>query len=154
MKMLIITLAATVLLILGGWSFTDRPAIEPIEAFQEPIGASSIEQVAGRWFAFPAGLLIQINPDGSAQFGLDRDGTVLGHQAQMWFEGPELSVRYTDYEGQDAACAKQTGHYTVDTYESGNITFIPVEDDCRSRMESLSGAAETGFRVNYHPVQD
>jgi hypothetical protein len=76
-----------------------------------------------------------INDDGSPLFGLDWDGTAVGYKTRIWIEGQELSVLFTNYDGQDTACASAAGLYAEQLNESGTIGFALVQDDCHFRAE-------------------
>jgi hypothetical protein len=157
MKGFIIGLIILATLILGGWQVEAGLAEKPSESYQEfqsePVQAGRLEEITGRWHAFPVGLLVQFNEDGSAQFGLDWDGTSMGDEAIIWFEGQALSVQFTDYEGQDEACASAIGRYTVQLYQGESISFTAVHDDCQFRMDILSGRGEEELGLMYHSVQ-
>ncbi len=154
MKGFIVILTGLAALLLGGWSVAGQQVSPSTELRLEPGQATMVEEIAGTWHAFPVGLVLQFNDDGSAQFGLDWDGTAIGNEAEIEFEGQELSIRFTNYDGQNEACASSAGLYTVQLHQSGNISFEPVQDDCQFRMDILSGTPEAGFRLMYHPVQN
>ena len=112
--------------------------------------AQSIDQISGKWHAFPSGLLIQINEDGSAQFGQDLDGMPIGYRAEMKFRNQQLHVRFTDYFGSEEPCKTAVGRYTVRNHESGAIRFDLVQDECLFRLQMLSGEPDVGML--YHGV--
>ena len=157
MKGFIIGLIILAALILGGWHLDGERIKEPTGSYQEsrskPVQADRLEQIAGQWYRFPVGLLLQFNDDGSAQFGLDWDGSFAGTEAMIWFVGQEMSVRFTNYDGQDEACASTIGRYTVLLHQGESISFAAVHDDCLFRMDSLSGRGEEEFGLMYHRVQ-
>jgi hypothetical protein len=156
MKGFIIGLIILAALFLGGWhrggGRTEETTGSYHEAQSKPVQAARLEEIAGKWHRFPVGLLIQFNDDGSAQFGLDWDGSFAGYEATIWFEGQELSVRFTNYDGQDEACASTTGRYTVQLHQGESLSFVAVHDDCLFRMDSLSGRGEEELGLMYHRV--
>ena len=154
MKSFMIGLIGLTTMLLGGWNVFSEQTTPPIKSQPQPAQATAIDKLAGTWYAFPGGILLQFNGDGSAQFGLDTTGAVLGYEATTNFEEQLLSIRFTNYDGQDEACRQQVGLYTVQLHQGGPISFEPVRDDCRFRLESLSGSSEADFRLLFHPLQN
>jgi len=155
MKILLLALLGIFALLFGGSNLVDGSVSENISELDiDAVLASALEDISGSWYGFPAGLKIQFADDGSAQFGLDWDGTAIGYAARVWFEGQELSIQFTNYDGQEDACAFAIGQYGVHVHANGAIGFIPIDDDCHIRAEILGGSAEFNPDLIYHPVQD
>ena len=155
MKSFIIGMIGVMIMLLGGLEVFGRQRTQPVlPPRPEPIleQASTIDELTGTWYAFPVGLLLQFNNDESAQFGLNTDGTTLGYDAIISFEGELLSIRFTNYDGENAPCHEQAGLYTVQLHQGGQISFDPARDDCLFRLESLSGSAEADFRLIFHQL--
>ena len=156
MKGFIVGLIILAALFLGGWQLDSGRTEEPTESYQklqsEPVQAGRVEEIAGKWYGFPMALLLQFNDDGSAQFGLDLDGTAIGYEAMIWFEDQELFVQFTNYDGHIEACASSIGRYTVQLHQGESISFTAVHDDCLFRMENLSGRGEEEFGLMYHRI--
>jgi hypothetical protein len=154
MKGLIGGLLGIILMLIGGWSTISGVEESSAEPYAGPVIAGTVREIAGTWYRFPVGMLLQFNDDGSAIFGLDWDGTAVGYEARIWFEDQELSILFTNYDDQDEACASAAGLYTVQINEDGTISFELVHDDCHFRMEILSGSAESSTGLIYHPIQN
>lgn len=152
MKGLIILLAGILSLLLGGLGSGGEERISASGSSLMIEQAQQSEQISGTWHGFPYGLLLQINNDGSAQFGLDTDGTPIGYSAMMWFEDQQLSVLFTNYDGPNETCRSAVGFYTVQLHQGGAIRFETVHDECRFRQEILSGLSERGLL--YPPFQN
>ena len=153
MKVIIISLIGLGTLLFGGWSTAGQPAAQSQELEPTYGQVISVREIAGTWYGFPAGVMFKLNDDGSAHIGLDWNGTEIGYDARIWFESQKLSIQFTDYDGKNSGCASSVGQYSVKLHLNGNIRFEPVHDDCQFRMEVLGGAADSDFRVMYHPVQ-
>lgn len=123
-------------------SAVDNSAIETVSATAQ---AQSIDQITGIWHGFPSGILIQINENGSAQFGQDRDGKLIGYRAEIRSEKQQFHIRFTDYFGPEASCRSASGSYLVQLHESGAIRFKPVHDECLLRLQLLAGQSDVGM---------
>lgn len=158
MKALVIGLIGFTMMLFGGWNVLSAERTPPVKLHtQQDLVVeyvSTINELTGTWHAFPGGLVIRFNDDGSAQFGLDTGGTVLGYDAVAKFENQLLSIQFTNYDGQNKGCHRQVGLYSVQSHQGGYISFAPIVDDCIFRLESLSGPAETGVGMMFHPLQD
>ena len=157
MKSFIMGLIGVTVMIFGGWNmFQGQPAAQTSRQYLppeiEPIQATTVNKLIGTWHAFPVGLILRFNDDGSAQFGLDNDGTASGYEATVRFESQLLSIQFTNYDGQNEACHKQAGLYTVQLHPGGQISFEPVHDNCLFRLENLRGSEEGSFRLMFHQV--
>lgn len=153
MKGLVISLMSAAVLILAGWqtvghSATAEPQIQPeIQLQPDP---ETITDIEGAWYSFPGGLVVQFNGDGSADFGVDTDGTPYGYRAETWFEGDKLSIRFSNYDGNVDPCREATGLYQVQRLDDGLIRFVTINDACQFRADALSGHADLGFELAFH----
>lgn len=149
MKGFFISLISAAVLILAGWQTVDHKATPELQLKPEPMIINDFE---GAWYNFPGGLMIQFNGDGSADFGVDTDGTPIGYQAQTWFEGDKFSIRFSDYDGAIDSCRGATGVYQVQQLDDGNIRFVTINDACQFRSDALSGHKDLGFEPVFHFV--
>lgn len=129
------------------------PAIEAPGLLHDVAIASSSEAIAGTWYSFPVGIMIRFHEDGLADFGLDTAGNPIGDSAKTWFEGQQLFISFTGYDGENESCETAVGVYEVQMLEKGGISFKTVADDCRFRSDVLSGTPELGFQLVFHPVE-
>lgn len=137
-------------------------AQEPLAAAQahknappsgEIVLASRLEQIAGAWYAFPVGTAVRFNDDGSADFGLNAAGEAIGYEARVWFEGQQLFIAFTNFDGESEVCGTKVGSYVVQLLEDGSITFRSIADACHFRSDILSGHSDLGSELRFHPVQ-
>lgn len=149
MKGFVISLMSAAVLILAGWQTVGHSAAPKPQFKPEP---EIITDFEGAWYNFPGGLMIRFNGDGSADFGVDTDGTPIGYQAQTWFEGDNLSIRFLDYDGAMDSCRDATGVYQVQQLDGGNIRFVTIDDACQFRSDALSGHKDLGFELVFHSV--
>jgi hypothetical protein len=152
MKSILVGLVSVGTVALAGWQMAGWAPVSTDTSGPAPELATSSEEIAGTWFSLPNGLMLQFGDDGTAQFGVDNDGTTLGYDAQTWFEGTHLFVRFEDYDGASEACATDIGIYEVELLESGNLRFVHGQDDCEFRLESLQGTADSEIGLQYNPV--
>ena len=129
MKGLIIIMAGLLVLFWGDLDAQGNVDESAAESFPTVRQAESIDQISGSWHGFPSGLLLQINEDGSAQFGQNRDGTLIGYRAEMELKGSQFHVRFNDYSGFEASCQSAIGIYTVQINDNGAVRFDPVGAD-------------------------
>ena len=154
MKVIFLTLTGLMIMLVGAYG-ADSDIEEQITALSEyPGAATTIEDITGQWYGFPAGLLLQFSDDGSAHFGLDWNGTAIGYEARIWFTGQGLSIQFANYDGQIKPCYSAVGLYNVHLLEDDTIRFVPVYDDCQFRMDILAGSADAGYGLIYHREQD
>lgn len=154
---------ALLILLLGATFFAtvsqaqEPLAIAPTRESAQPsdniIFASSLEQIAGAWYAFPVGTAVRFNDDGTADFGLNMAGEAIGYSARTWFEGRQLFIAFTNFDGESEGCGTAAGSYTVQLFEDGSMTFSSVADTCRIRSDILGGQPDLGFEPRFHPVQ-
>lgn len=152
MKNILVSLMSVGTMALAGWQMTGWAATSPNTAAPVSEFAASSQDIAGRWFSLPGGLMLQFNDDGSAQFGIDSDGTTLGYEAQTWFEGTHLFIKFIANVGLSDACANATGSYEVQLLDSGNLKFVDAQDKCQLRRDALQGAPDTQLPLEYSPV--
>ena len=150
MKSPIIILAGLLALILGDLDWQGDVAGLETESLPMVELAQNIDEITGIWHGFPTGLLLQINEDGSAQFGQDRDGTPIGYRAELKFRNQQLYVRFIDSSISEERCQATIGRYIVQIHESGAIHFDPVQDDCHFRLQILKGPSNSGML--YHRI--
>lgn len=153
MKGFVISLMSAAVLILAGWQATGQsasPERQPQPEMGLKLEPEIVTVVEGAWYSFPGGLVVRFNDDGSADFGVDADGTPYGYRAETWFEGDNLSIRFLDYDGIIDLCREATGVYQVQQLDEGVIRFVTVEDDCQFRSDALSGHADLGFELAFH----
>lgn len=153
MKVIIVSLLGLAALFFGGWSTVGQPVAHATEEQTPSKQVVSIQEIVGTWHAFPIGVLLQFDDDGSAHFGLDSEGTLIGREARIWFENQGLSILFTEHDDQIDGCSASVGHYNVELSSDGTIRFESVHDDCQFRVQILQGAADTDSRMIYHPVQ-
>ncbi len=153
MKVILISLIGLAALLLGGWNAAGQPAAQTPEVVTTSRQVVSVQEIAGTWHGFPIGILLQFIDDGTAHFGLDLEGTKIGYEGRMWFEGQKLSIMFTDYDDQINGCSTSVGQYSVELHTGGAIRFEPIHDDCQFRLQILGGAAGTDFKMMHHPVQ-
>jgi hypothetical protein len=149
MKGFVISMMSTAVLILAGWQSVGHSATPELQLGPEPMIINGFE---GAWYSFPGGLMIRFNSDGSADFGVDTDGTPIGYQAHTWFEGDKLSIRFSNYDGAMESCRDATGVYQVQQLKGGNIRFVTIDDACQFRSDALSGHKDLGFELVFHYV--
>ena len=113
---------------------------------------SRLQELQGAWYAFPAGLAIQFNQDGSGLFGSAGGDDMTGIALKTRFEGELLQISFAGYQGESEECQTATGVYSVQRLAGGNIHFSPVQDDCKFRLDALNGAADLGFELTFHPL--
>lgn len=152
MKSILVSLMNVGTVALAGWQMTGWVPASPEPADPVPEFATSSEDIAGMWFSLPSGLVLRFNDDGSAQFGVDSDGTTLGYDAQTWFEGTRLFIRFVASDGLSEACAAATGTYEVQLLDSGNLSFVHAQDECQLRVDALQGASDMELGLEYSPV--
>ena len=153
MKSILVSLVSVCTVALVGWQMTGWAPESPDTAGPAPELATSSEDIAGMWFSLPSGLVLQFNDDGTAQFGVDSDGTTLGYEAQTWFEGTRLFIKFVAYDGVSEACATATGTYEVQLLDSGNLRFVRAQDECQLRVDALLGAADAEIALEYSPIE-
>ena len=158
MKGLIIGFLGFAIILLGGWEWLKAKPTTPVELHTQQAAiveqVTTIGELSGVWHAFPNGLLLQFEEDGSALFGLDTQGNVLGYEAVILFESQILSIQFTDYEGRHEACLGQAGLYSVQSHPDGSISFALIKDNCQFRRESLSGRLETDVSPRFYLLLD
>lgn len=152
MKSILASLMSVGMVTLASWQLTGQTPHTAEVVEQPPEIAASSADIAGTWFSLPTGLVLQFNADGTAQFGVDSDGTTLGYEAQTWFEGTRLFVKFVDNDGPSAACANEIGSYQVQVLETGNLKFVDAIDDCQLRIDALQGASGMDLALEYNPV--
>jgi hypothetical protein len=153
MKTLLTGFMGVIVLFLGGWGFgglsgNSGTAIEAIA-----VERNQVASIVGAWHSFPAGMVVQFDPDGTAQFGVDPGGKAFGFEAETWMNGETLSIRFTNYDGQDDACRSATGVYQVSPAVDGAIKFLPVDDRCQMRVNILKGNPEQKDGHIFHPLR-
>ena len=115
--------------------------------------AHDAKDIAGTWHAFPSGLVIRFNADGTATFGLDANGEPIGYAADTWFQEEQLFIEFTDYDGEIGECAKAKGVYQVNLFPNGGLRFVTVRDECQLRVDVLGGRTRPGAELIFHPVE-
>ena len=158
MKGLMIGLIGFSLLLVGWWDTYTPGSTEPVypQAGQETMteSVSAIAELTGTWHAFPNGLVLRFNDDGSTQFGLDTDGVTLGYEAKITVENSILSIQFTTYNAQNDACLGQVGRYAVQSHDGGYLSFARIDDDCLFRTELLTGTSAADSSIMFHPLPD
>ena len=152
MKGIALVILSSAILVLVGWKAVERPqqAVTPEITVQHSI--LGLQELQGAWYAFPAGLAIEFNQDGSGLFGsVSGDGTG-GISFDSRFEGDRLLIWFDDYQGESHECQTATGIYTLQGLEGGNIRFSPEHDDCQFRIDALNGQASLGFELTFHAL--
>lgn len=154
---------AILILLLGATFFvsvsqaSESPvAVQTFEGAQpndDAVFANSLEQIAGAWYAFPVGTAIRFNDDGTADFGLDMAGKVVGYSARTWFEGRQLFIAFTNFDGESEGCGTDIGRYTVQLLENSSIAFESIGDTCRFRSNMLGGHPATDSELRFQPAQ-
>lgn len=153
MKGFVVLLMSAAILILAGWQTVGHSAapeqqLQPdLQLQPEPTIITDIE---GVWYSFPVGLVVQVSGDGSADFGVDTDGTPTGYQAETWFEDDKLFIQFSNYDGEVDLCRTATGIYQVQQLGDGIIRFVTIDDPCQFRVDALSGRADLGFELAFH----
>lgn len=153
MKGFVILLMSVTILILAGWQTVGHPATPESQLQPElPLQPEPkiITDIEGVWYSFPVGLVVRVHGDGSADFGVDADGTPAGYQAETWFEDDRLFVKFSNYDGEAEHCRTSTGIYQVQQLGDGIIRFVTIADPCQFRANSLSGHADLGFELAFH----
>ena len=155
MKSILASLITVGTVALAGWQIAGQTPASPDTIDLAPALelATSSQDIAGLWFGLPTGLMVQFKENGTAQFGVDSDGTTLGYDAQAWFEGTRLFIKFIDYDGASEVCGTATGIYEVQLLDSGNLRFVEVQDECRFRADALQGTADAEIALEYNPVQ-
>ena len=141
MKKVTITLMAIGLFVLAGCG-TPGPEL-----------ASSAEDIVGTWH--------QINVPGLAgYYQYSEDGTFRGAQVrewvedhptdkgEFWFEGAQLFIE----ESLGVCDENPIGIYEVHLLANGNLKFVVIEDECRSRATRLQGRGDYEGIVEWEPV--
>jgi hypothetical protein len=152
MKSILIWLTSVMVFATLGWQVVDEPAAVKMNSQPDVVMGSSADQIAGTWHSFPNGLLIRFNRDGTADFGVDTDGKAIGYSANTWVKGDQLFITFSDYDGDNADCVGATGIYQTQQQRGGSLRFVLVEDACQFRATALSGRAELGSELLFHPV--
>lgn len=152
MKAVLIIVASIALFVSAGGQMVDlQPAIAAPD--QEYELAGSHAEISGTWHSFPVGLLVRFQDDGRASFGLDSTGEAVGQDADAWFEGNQLHIRFNDYAGESEVCETAVGVYEVHVREGGSISFMPVIEDCEVRLNALNGHPDLRSDLVFHPVE-
>jgi hypothetical protein len=152
MKTGLIFLVSIAILASVGWQGVVSQEVTAA-AEQKPSLTSAIGGLRGTWYAFPGGLMIRFNANGTADFGLDIDGKAVGFSANTWLEDTRLHITFTDYDGENEGCRSATGIYEVQSLDNNYLKFKVVHDDCQLRSNVLSGNADLGSELLYHPVR-
>lgn len=152
MKGIALVILSSAILALVGWNAAEGPqqAFATEAATQQSI--VGLQEIQGAWYAFPAGLAIRFNEDGSGLFGSVGDDDRTGISVETHFEDDLLQIWFADYQGESEDCQTATGVYTVQRLDGGNIRFSPIQDDCQFRLDALNGRADLGFELTFHPV--
>jgi hypothetical protein len=151
MKTGLIFLFGVAILASLGWKVGDSEAVAT-ERHERPSLAGDTGVLNGTWYAFPGGLMIRFNANGTADFGLDADGGSVGFEADTWIEDTRLHITFIDYDGENEECRSATGIYEVQWLENNYLKFKVVHDDCQFRSNVLSGNAVLGSELLFHPV--
>jgi hypothetical protein len=152
MKSIFLAIISSAILTLVGWKAVERPqqAVTPGATVEHSILGG--QELQGAWYAFPAGLAIEFNHDGSGLFGSVSGNDAGGISFDSRFEGDHLQIWFAEYQGESEECQTTTGVYTVESLEAGNIRFSPVQDHCQFRLDALNGQADLGFELTFHPL--
>ena len=152
MKGIALVIISSAILALVGWKAVEPPqqSIAPEAVAQRNI--VGVQELQGAWYAFPAGLAIQFNQDGSGTFGSVGDDDMTGIALKTRFEGELLQISFAGYQGESEECKTVSGVYSVQRLADGNIRFSPVQDACQFRLDALNGAADLGFGLTFHAL--
>jgi len=63
----------------------------------------------------------------------------VGPPSEYWFEGNRLHIK----AGGDVLCDEISAIYEVRLLETGNLSFVAVEDTCDHRLVVLQGALDS-----------
>jgi hypothetical protein len=127
--------------------------IEP--TFDELRVATDLAEIDGTWETV-GGRLIQINPDGTHQYGLSaRDlERRLNRETdgKSWFEGARYYQSSKTCEVKDGVT--DPGVYEIHIMPYGSLRFILVKDECRWRRNWLTGTERLLDDYLWARVQD
>jgi hypothetical protein len=115
---------------------------------------SSTEEITGTWSSSSGLQFTRFGEDGAfqAEPSLALINDPVRSPGEDWFEGAQLHLKTTG----DAVCGDAEAVYEVRRLESGNLSFVAVEDACEPRLSFLQGVLdrETGEpSVEFAPVE-